>query len=285
MFCENCGHKLNKDDQFCEHCGFEVKEFTKRTEIDKRSEKFVPKFTLIFVGLILLAFLAFWVYKFEMFAPVKGTSTASVSALWGQFIVSLLAIAVVSAILILLDTRKKPVSVLKLVSFWLIIIMLVISSSYYAYKKISWGKTHAYQEGQEFNYGPYSFTIDGDFSDIPYNPEDCSGYKRLIDWCESNNDYLKNQSEIQKNLSLKIKIKNNSKYEQPITTHWFQVFGASGEQYGLNRGSEFETSNLSSGSVREGTFSKIYVNKNESEFNIKITLPNKAEQIVKIKNK
>ena len=289
MFCENCGKKLNKGDKFCEYCGFEVKGAKKGTEIDtQKPEKFVSKFTLIFTGLILLAFFIFWIYEFGVFNPQKGTSTASASALWGQFIVSLLSVVVFDAILIFLDIRKKAVPIFKLVSFWLIVFVIILSSSLYTYKKMSYGKTHTYQEGQEFSYGSYSFTINGEFSDIGYNPEDCSTWGgRLFDrnYCETEiNPRRKLTNETQKYLALKIIIKNNSNYEKPITTKWFQVFGASGKEYNLHD-ANFETSNLPSNSTREGTLSKIYVNRSEQEFNIKVVLPNKAKQIVKIKNR
>lgn len=96
------------------------------------------------------------------------------------------------------------------------------------------------------------------------------------------------QTEMDKYLSLKIKIKNDSSYEQPISTNWFLVYGSSGKEYSGNKyryQTDFEVSNFSSNSTRTGILSNIYVNKTEQEFNIKVILPNKAEQIVKIKNK
>lgn len=247
-----------------------------------KPEKFLSKFTLIFTGLILLTFFVFWIYKFGVFTPQRGTSTASASALWGQFIVSLLAVVVFDAILVFLDVRKRAVPIFKLVSFWLIIIIILSASSLYAYKKISYGQTHTYQEGQEFRYGPYSFTVNGEFSDI--GQQDCSGYIRLKQWCEEQNA----KPQMDKYLTLKIKIKNDSSREQPTTTNRFEVIGNSGTQYNVPYNlyaDAFGVKNLPSQATREGTLSKISVLKSEQEFNIEVILPNKAEQIVKIKSR
>ncbi|MCL5410453.1 MAG: hypothetical protein M1324_01210 [Patescibacteria group bacterium] len=289
MYCEKCGKKLNKNDKFCEECGLKVIEEGKeglKNESENENRKlgrFISKFTLVFVGLILLAFFIFWIYKFGIFTPEKGTSIASSSALWGQFVVSLLAVVVFCAILIVLDIRKKATPVYKLFSFWLIICVVVAALGLYTYHAISYGETHTYQEGEEFRYGPYTFAINGEFSDIEYLPSDCSWHTPTgrINWCESGNERRKTESENKKYLALKVKVKNNSFYEQPITTNWFQVFGESGEAYKLTQ-ADFETSNVPSESTREGALYKINVDKSEKEFNIKIALPNKAEQIVKI---
>jgi len=90
-------------------------------------DKHIPKLTLIVAGLILLTFFIIWVYKFGLFKPQVGTSTASSSILWGQFIVSLLAVIILDFILIILDIRKKPVGFVKLVSFWVLIIGIIYS--------------------------------------------------------------------------------------------------------------------------------------------------------------
>jgi len=93
-------------------------------------DKETPKFTLVIAGLIFLAFLGFWTYKFGIFTPLKGTSTASISALWGQFIVSFLAVIIFDLILIILDIRKQKTKITKLISFWLIIATLIVTSAF-----------------------------------------------------------------------------------------------------------------------------------------------------------
>lgn len=136
MFCEKCGEKLDEKDKFCESCGFGIKENEKEVE-HLRSGRFISKFTLVFVGLILLSFFVFWIYKFGIFTPERGTSTASASALWGQFVVSLLAVVVFCTLLIFLDMRKKVVKITRLVSFWIIIILILFSLiivAFYYYK-------------------------------------------------------------------------------------------------------------------------------------------------------
>ena len=288
MFCENCGEKLNKNDKFCEKCGFGVKKNGNETENEReKPEKFVSRFTLIFAGLIFLAFSAFWIYKFGIFNPQKGTSVASASALWGQFVISILSVVVFDAILIFLDIRKKAIPIYKLVSFWFIVIVILLASSFYTYCKLSFGKTHTYQEGQEFNYGPYSFIINSDFGDIPYNPNDCSGNVRIIkDLCESNNKDSKTESETNQFLILKIKAKNNSKSKITINENWLNVFGSSGKEYNVPLdfaySSNLEIKNMSPGSTKEGSFN-INVSRSEQEFKVKVILSNKAEQIVVIK--
>lgn len=157
MFCEKCGKSINKDDKFCQHCGLKI-----GSEVEKIHDqpKYISKFTLVALGVIFFAFLVFWVYKFGFFNPQKGTSGASISALWGQFFVSFLAVAILDLIILFIDFKRK-VKVFKLASFWLLIVILLAISTYFIVHRVQDIKEKNKPKTTNFNFksAPSNFTL------------------------------------------------------------------------------------------------------------------------------
>lgn len=70
MFCENCGKKLEENDQFCEHCGFEVK----KTIIENKKSKPRRRIWKIALVLILLVLVGVGVWQFNHYFAVQKRS-------------------------------------------------------------------------------------------------------------------------------------------------------------------------------------------------------------------
>ncbi|MFH1766888.1 MAG: hypothetical protein ABH826_02225 [Patescibacteria group bacterium] len=191
----------------------------------EKTGRHVPKFTQIFIGLVLLSFLLAWMYKFGLFNPTWGTSLASASALWGQFLASFLAIIVFCGIVLVLDIRPLPTRNYKLVSFWILTLLVVVPLGWQLKKPLDYGTTHTYRQDEEFNYLDYSFKAKTEFQD--YQPKDCSQYNSSYiigtsiasSMCERDNERYKDT----KHLLIHLTAKNKSGEFKHFTEDWFSV--------------------------------------------------------------
>ncbi len=259
----------------------------------------IPKFSLITACLVLLSFFGYWLYRFGVFSPVRGTSTASISALWGQFTVSTLAALVLCGIVLVADLRSKAVPIFKLLSFYVLTILVIGSLSFAVKRNIDsrkisdeFGTTHTYTQSQEFNYLQYSFTVSWKTEDI--RPQDCSainytpvsGVIRLYSdksQCESRNNVVSGQ----KVATVLVTVKNNNNSFSHFTPEWLTILSGTGNKYELwesftnfNDGTyayEIKPNGELSGELNASANLK----KGENIYEVILKIDNHAEQIIK----
>lgn len=197
-------------------------------------DKHISKFSLITIVIILLLFFVYWSYNFGIFTPRWGTSTASISALWGQFFVSLFATLAVCAILLIADVRNKPTKIYQLASLYFLVIVAIFIS-WIAWKdKANYGTTHSYASGKEFSYLQYKLTVTAETQ--PLAAKDCSGLSNTapksgligspspMQECE----FYNSSSSGKKVVTLHVVAKNTKSIPSHFTSNWFTVTDSDG---------------------------------------------------------
>lgn len=114
-------------------------------------EKKIPALSIFLVAILFITLCLYWFNRFYHFLPMAGTSTASISALWGQFIVSFMLVVIVSALIIYSD-RRYEIRFYKLTSFWIIVLSIVAVAGYFMYKDIDYGISDTHGLGEAFDY-------------------------------------------------------------------------------------------------------------------------------------
>ena len=187
-----------------------------------KTEKRIPVLSIILVIIFFIALCSYWFYRFYIFKPVEGTSTASISALWGQFLVSFLLVAIISAFIIFID-RRHDIKFYKLFSFWLIILSIVTTAGYFMYRDIDRGATETHVLGEAFDYNHLEYKLTKSNEDLVYTPNDCSQYtnsgrvfSNSRDRCEEGNSTRKKESEESTLLVIIIDVTNKSSSPQDI---------------------------------------------------------------------
>lgn len=254
----------------------------------------IPKFTIGVIAVIFLVFFAYWSYKFGVFTPERGTSIASIGALWGQILASFLATVTFGVILLLADLRSKPTPIYKLVSLYLLVGVISWFCWAYASDKQKFGKTHEYKLGQQFSYLQYIFTVDATLQDVVL--QDCSSYSTasftpyekyqyhiyLKADCERNNTSVTGMKQV----AVSVTIKNTEDKFNFFTDNWFLLTSNTGKEYELKfTGNNKDNINQvpPNGQIAPKLITPSHLQPEETIYSIRLKVDNHAEQIIKAK--
>jgi len=156
-------------------------------------------------------------------------------------------------------------------------------------------KTHIYNSGEEFSYGPYMFLITYEYKKIDYELENCDataaslmtgGSGRLFSfedsysfWYQECRKSNRRKAQEERLLDVQIKITNNDKVVKSISRQWFQIISSEGKtikepDYYLEEG------NLIPRETRAGAINTPV--KKNTENKLSISIPGLATQIVSL---